>query len=420
MSLPIKPRYSSWLIFLCFLLFPFKRSVELPVVIMAIGGMVLTYRQGKEFLGLPAIRAFSLLTACIWIPMLLSLPDSYSFKDTGGAVLAFVRLYFAGLFVIWALKDAERVTLLAKLLAALTAFWVGDALIQAAVGHDLFGYAQIPSRLNGVFGERHWRLGVALPVLAPFLIISVRHRPGLMAFALLASGAVVLMAGSRGGWVSFAVVCAGLIWSEVRRRGISLWKTALFATLLVVLGGFLAWENPGTRARLDQSLLLFSGDEAKIDAALSYRWTLWKDAAGMIKAHSVNGVGVRAFSFAYPDFAMPGDPFIQAKLDEESGKVTGASYAHQMVLEVSTETGLIGLAGLAAFYFLLIRHWRQADAEQKSRSLPFALAALAWLFPLNTHSSFYSAQWSVLVWLVVAMLCATLLSSDERIEASPL
>jgi O-antigen ligase len=411
----INKHLSTALIFSCFLLFPVARSVELPILIMAISGMALAYRLGKDFFRLSAIKFFSLLAACIWIPMLLSFPDSYSFKDTGGAVLSFARLYFAGVFVIWALQDLERTALLVKLLAGLTAFWVGDALFQATVGRDVFGFAQIPSRLNGVFGERHWRLGVALPVLAPFFILSIRHKPGLMLLALLCTGAVVLMAGSRGGWISYAVVCAVLIVTEVQRRKIPLWKTLAFTTLLAVLGAFLAFENAGTRARLDQSLLLFSGDEAKIDQALSSRWTLWKDALAMIKAHPVNGVGVGAFSFAHPEFASRGDIFIRpGQVDEETGRQTGASYAHQLVLQVTAETGLIGLAGLSVFYVLLLGCWRKASAERKLHALPFALAALAWLFPVNTHSSFYSAQWSVLVWLVVAMLCAAMVSPQKR------
>jgi O-antigen ligase len=305
---------------------------------------------------------------------------------------------------------------MAKLMAWLTAFWVGDALFQAAVGHDVLGYAQIPSRLNGVFGERHWKLGVALPILAPFLILSVRHKLSLMILAVLCTGAVVLMAGSRGGWLSYAVVCAVLIFTEVQNRRISLWKTAAFTALVVLLGAVLAFENAGTRARLDQSLMLFSGNEEKADLATSGRLTLWKDAWAMIKAHPVNGVGVRAFSFAHPEFQPPGDLYIQNNhVDKETGRPTGAGYAHQLVLEVMSETGVIGLAGLGLFFFLLVRFWIQVSPEQKSLALPFALAALAFLFPFNTHSSFYSAQWAVMIWLVIAMLCAAL-ALEERTQ----
>lgn len=411
MSSLLKANLPIGLILLCFILFPFKRSVELPILIMTIGGVVLAYKHGKVFFTVPSVRIFTLLAICIWIPMILSLPGSYSFGDTLGAVLAFPRLYFSGLFVIWVLQDAGQANRLIKLLAGLAAFWVGDALFQAAVGHDLLGFAQIPSRLNGVFGERHWRLGVALPILSPFLILAVRHKPALMVLAALSAGAVVILAGSRGGWVSYAVVCAALLLIEMQKRGMSFWKTGLFTVLALLMGVFLALANPGARVRLDQTLLMFSGDAAKIDQAFSGRLTLGKDAIVMVKAHPVTGVGVSAFRFAYPEYAAPGDPFVQPKLDEESGRRTGASYAHQMVLEVTSESGLIGLAGLLLFYSLLIKAWRQASQEERSHALPFVLAALAWLFPFNTHSSFYSAQWSVMVWLVVAMACARLVPS---------
>ena len=71
--------------------------------------------------------------------------------------------------------------------------------------------------------------------------------------------------------------------------------------------------------------------------------------------------------------------------------------------------GLIGLAGLGVFYIVLIRAWQRAGERDKTRAFPFALAALAWLFPLNTHTAFYSSQWSQLVWLLLALYCASLL-----------
>lgn len=400
-------RHFTWLIFFCFLLFPFKRSVELPILIMTIGGGVLAYQYGRTFFQAPAIKLFTLLFACIWLPMLLSIPDSYALEKSASTALTFIRLYLSGLFIIWVMNDQKQASLLIKLLAGLAAVWVVDALFQAATGHNLLGYAQIPSRLNGVFGERQLRLGNALPVLAPFLILALRKRLTLMLLATAMSGAVVILAGSRGGWVSFGLVCVWLILSETRRRGVPLWKAGVVAALIGLAGTFAAFENPGAKQRLDQTLLLFSGDEAKIDQALSLRWTLWKDAFAMIDAHPVNGVGVRAFRYAYPEFAQPDDPFLS--INEASGRPTGAFYAHQIILEVTTETGLIGLAGLGLFYVLLVRSWRLASQERRIQSLPFAMAALAWIFPFNTHPSFYTAQWSVLIWLIIALLCASLL-----------
>lgn len=420
MTRSLKPQHFTWLVFSCFLLFPFSRSVELPVLIMTIGGGVLAYKYGMAFFREPAVRLFTLLFACIWLPMLFSIPDSYDLKKSGGTSLSFIRLYLSGLFVIWTLSKQNQAPLLVKLLAGLTAFWVVDALFQAATGRDFFGYAQVSTRLNGVFGEDGLKLGNALPVLAPFLILALRAKPALMLLAALMTGAVVILAGSRGGWVSFGLVCIWLIFSETRRRGVAFWKIGAVVALTGLVGAFAVFENPAAKQRLDQTLLLFSGDEAKIDQALSLRWTLWKGVFAMVEAHPVNGVGVRAFRYAYPEFAQPGDPFVQYEnSDGEPVRPAGAFYAHQIVLEVITETGLIGLAGLGLFYGLLVRHWRLASRERRIVALPFAMAALAWLFPFNTHPAFYSSQWSVLVWLAIAMLCATLLPLQKTVDASP-
>lgn len=407
MTRSLQAQHYTWLVFSCFLLFPFGRSVELPLLFMTIGGGVLAYRAGRAFFQEPGIRFFTLLFACIWIPILISFPDSYDLKKSGGTSLSFIRLYLAGLFVIWALSKPNQVALLFKLMAGLAAFWGVDALFQAAAGHDFLGFALSPTRLNGVFGEGQPKLGNAMPVLAPFIMLALRSKPVLMLLATAMAGAVVVLAGSRGGWVSFGLVCVWLLFSETRRRGVPLWKMGAVAAVVGIVGTFSAFENPAVKQRLDQTLLLFSGDEAKIDQALSLRWTLWKDAFAMIEAHPVNGVGVRAFRYAYPEFAQPGDPFVST--DEKSGRLTGAFYAHQMVVEVTSETGLIGLLGLGLFYALLVRYWRAADAERRLLALPFAMAVMAWVFPLNTHPSFYTAQWSVMIWLLLAMLCAALL-----------
>ena len=415
MSPAIKTHFPVALIFSCFVLFPFSRSVELPVLIMAVSGIVIAFQQRGKLMQMSAIRLFSLLALCIWIPMLLSFPDTYSVRKTGGTILVFFRLYFTGLFVIWALQDQSRIRLLVKLLAGLAAFWVGDALFQAVAGRDLLGFARVPQRLNGVFGETDWTLGIALPILVPFLLLALRNKPLLMIGTFIASTVVIILAGSRGGLVSYAVVCGLIMLSEAHQRTIPIWKVGVTTALLASLGLFAVFQMPGAQARLGQTMLLFSGDEVLIDRALSNRWTLWKTAANMIEAHPLNGVGVRGFRFAYPEYAQPGD--IMVNPDKKTGQITGAAYAHQIVLEVLSEAGIIGLIGLLIFYTALIRAWLRAEGRAKKVALPFALAALAWLFPINTHTAFYSSQWSQLIWLLLALYCASLLNRYEPRQA---
>ena len=400
------------LIFSCFVLFPFSRSVELPVLIMTVWGMTIAFQQRSSLMQMSAVRLYSLLALCIWIPMLLSFPDTYSVRKTGGTILVFFRLYFTGLFVIWALQDQPRIKLLVKLLAGLAAFWIGDALFQAVAGRDLLGFAYVPQRLNGVFGETDWTLGIALPILVPFLLLALRSKPLLMIAAFIASAIVIIMAGSRGGLIGYGLVCGLILLYEARQRTIPLWKVGMVSVIVASLGLAAVFQHQDVRARLDQTLLLFSGDETLIDRALSNRLTLWKTAARMIEAHPINGVGVRAFRYAYPEYAQPGDLMVNP--DKQTGQITGAAYAHQIVLEVLSEAGIIGLIGLLIFYAALIRAWLRAETHAKKIALPFALAALAWLFPINTHTAFYSSQWSQLVWLLLALYCASLLRGQAR------
>lgn len=408
MSPAYKANFPVALIFSCFVLFPFGRSVELPVVIMSVSGIVIAFQQRAMLMQMPAVRLFSVLALCIWIPMLLSFPDTYSVKKTGGTILVFFRLYFTGLFVIWSLRDLARIKLMVKLLAGLAAFWIGDALFQAVVGRDVLGFAYIPQRLNGVFGETDWTLGIALPILVPFLLLALRSKPLLMIAAFVASAIVIVMAGSRGGLIGYILVCGLILLYEARQHAIALWKVGTVSVLVVAFGLTAVVQHRDVRARLDQTLLLFSGDEALIDRALSNRLTLWKTAARMVEAHPINGVGVRAFRYAYPEYAQPGDLLVNP--DKQTGQITGAAYAHQIVLEVLSEAGVIGLLGLLIFYVALIPAWIRAETDAKKIALPFALAALAWLFPINTHTAFYSSQWSQLIWLLLALYCASLLN----------
>jgi O-antigen ligase len=128
----------------------------------------------------------------------------------------------------------------------------------------------------------------------------------------------------------------------------------------------------------------------------------------MIEAHPLAGVGVRGFRYAYPAYARAGDSFVDAHTDE------GAAHAHQIVLEVLSETGAIGLAFWFAGAFAAVRAWRQASAGARERALAPGLALAAMCFPLNTHLAFYSAWWGLLFWWLLALYCAALDAEDEH------
>lgn len=401
-ALDAKAYAATVLVFLALLTLPIGRVAEVPTLLMAIGGIWLLSSWRGNLFDDPAQRLYASLFLAIWLPALLSLIDAIHLPRSLNDALAFIRLYLAGVFVIAFLAEPHRQALLIRLAALMLGFWLLDALIQAIRGVDLFGYAYVPGRLNAVYGERHLDFGVALPTLAPLLLYPLRNRPAWLIAALVITGVVVFLAGSRGGWVSYAVVCGGLLVHLVRHGYLTKQRALVTVALLALVVSAVAWQHPQARARMETTLGLFSGEGEVIDAATSYRLTLWQVAQRMIAAHPINGVGIGGFRHAYPGFSDPDDLFV----DKQSG--VGAFYAHQLLIQVVSETGIIGLVGLFVFFWLWWRSWRQADVAAQKRILPFGLAVLAWVFPFNTHASFYGAQWSQLIWLLLALYCAGL------------
>lgn len=373
---------------------------------MAILGGILIWKHGKQALWEDGAKTFSLLFLCIWIPMALSLPDSLWFKKSLSTVLTYPRIYFAGIYLIWMLREDLARQRLLKLSAWLLLFWVLDALVQAMVGYDLLGYAY-PERLNGVYGPHNWKLGLTLAVLSPFVWeYASRHAAKWqLALAWLGTAVVVLLASNRESWIVFAV--GSLIWSWVyaRRLGSSPFRLFAYMALAAALMWVGAYQiNPKFAQRVDQSNAVQDLSYESLNNASSLRLHLWSNAVSVFENHPINGAGVRSYRYAYVESAEVGDPYI-------SSDGTGMIYAHQLLLEVGSETGAIGLLGLLAFFVIYMRGVRERGPE-----IPLAwaawLGAFVWLFPFNTHTALYSAYWSLLIWWLVAISSIRKLPAD--------
>ena len=379
------------------LLLPFSRSSELPVFIMAVLGGTLIWKHGRQAFWAGGARTFTILFLCLWVPIALSVPDSLWFKKSLSTALTYPRIYFAGIYLIWVLREEIARERLLKLSAWLLMFWVVDALIQAVVGYNLLGYAY-PERLNGLFGPDNWKLGLTLAMLSP-LVWEYVSRTGAkwqLALVWLGTAAVVMLASNRESWIVFALATLIWSWSYARRSG---WHPArimlplVLATALIGAGAYQG--NPKFSQRVDQSLAVLDFSYEGLDKAGSLRMHLWRNALAVIENHPINGAGVRSYRYAYAKYAEPNDPFVNPD-------GTGMAYAHQLMLEVGSETGMIGLVGLAAFFVVFVRARPRAVA---GNSLVWAawLGVFVWMFPLNAHTAIYSAYWSLLVGWTVAV-----------------
>ena len=385
------------------------------------------FRGGIALLSHQAWALTSVLFFAYWLPELVSAFDSV---DPGRALReAAVDLRY--LPFLWLVASAvanrrgRRTTFGG--LAIIVAVWTVDALLQAVTGTSpvFFGIDAIKQvisgrpmcsaedvaladRLSGILGPCNLKLGIVLASLSPFALFWTGRRLGTLGWLVTAAaiGVVVLLAGSRASWVTYALVLA-----------ISGWRLLGWRRLLLVFGvgalllGTLTVASPEVRERVARTTQLVQGNEG-FDQALSGRSRIWGAALCMAREHPFNGVGARGFREAFPAC----DPIP----DEVPAWGEGPAYhAHQIVLEVLSETGFFGLLLWLAGAALAWRAWRFADAAARERARPAMWALVVTVFPFNTHLAFYSTFWGGLTLLLAALYAGSLLSREQAAELPP-
>lgn len=339
-----------------------------------------------------------------WLPELLSAPDALVRDEAWREVALDLRYAPFLMVVVLAVSSASSRALAYRGIGVIALWWLLDALLQAATGWSLGGPAG-PERLSGIFGADNLKLGWVMAVLSPFVLQwAARHGHGVWLLAAAALSLVVLLAGARAAWLALALVLAGSVWIEFGGR-----KRLLLATIALVLAALaLAWLGSARFGqRIERTAAVLSGDSEGLDVALSYRLPIWRAAARMIAAHPLNGIGVRGFREAYPQFAGKDDHWLQ-------GDNHGAFHAHQWLLEVLSETGVLGLACWLTGLGLLYRRWRRVSAACREQARAPALALLAALFPLNTHLALYSTFWSGVLLLMLGLFAGVLASDQAK------
>ena len=387
-------------------LLPFGHAAELPLLIAALIGLWRRFRRPGPSADPAGERLLLLVFLAYWLPELVSAVDSLAPGKSWQEAALDLRFLPFGWFVIDTLALASARRGLALAAAVLIALWSMDALVQASTGSGLGGSMRL-DRVSGIFGDHNLKLGPVLAVLSPWLLVPAWRRFGIpgLAVSWLVLGAVVLLAGARAGWISFGVLSLGLFWhlADSPRRLLVATATALL--MGAVLAGASYQLSERFARRVDQSRLAFNGDRRALDQALSYRLGVWHAAIGMARAHGINGVGVRAFRNAYADYAIADDRWVAVG--------ERAYHAHQIVLEVLSETGLFGLIAWLAGALAALGRWHAATRTQRASALAPGLALGAMVFPINTHLAFYSAFWGLLFWWLLAVWIALLSGPRE-------
>ena len=378
----------------------------------------------RSLLGVPALALTSVLFCAYWLPQLGSAVGAEDPGKVWGKVVSGLRyLPFMWLVAIAVGTSQRRHTTFIGL-AVVTGLWTLDALLQSAMGtspvvwsldqlkwlssgHGLCTVQEVAAadRLPGIFGPCNLKFGQVLASLSPFLLFVVGARFGRWGWLLVAAavGVVLVLAGSRASLITYALV---LLISGWRLLGA---KWLLLVMLAGVVGiGALAAGSAQVRERFVRTTMAFSGGAGGVNEALSGRSQIWSAALCMVRGHPINGVGARGFRDAYPG----------CNPSPEQNPVWGegpALHAHQIVLEILAETGVLGLLLWIAGAAMALRAWIYSGPQARDRARPAALALAVTVFPLNTHLAFYSAFWGGLTVLLAALYAGALLAdSSER------
>lgn len=412
-------------------LWPAPGYAEAVMVLGALAAIVRLllgrFRGGTRLLSGPAWALTSVLFAAYWLPEFISALDAVdASRALREAAVDLRYLPFLWLVAAAVANDTARRTTFHGL-AVIVAIWTLDALAQAIIGTsplfwsldqlkqlisgrpmcDAEGLAA-GNRVTGILGPCNLKIGIVLASLSPFLLYAAGRRFGVAGWLVSAIlvGTVILLAGARATWLTFALVLAISGW---RLLG---WKRLLVlfvsgAVMLIALTSV----SPHVRERVTRTTQALSESDAGIDLALSGRIRIWEAAICMVRENPFNGVGVRSFRTAFDD------------CDPNKGAVAAwgdgpAFHAHQIVLEILSETGFAGLLLWLAGVAMAWRAWRFADMAARERARPAMLALAVTVFPLNTHLAFYSTFWGGLTLLLAALYAGSLLVREEDASAS--
>ena len=89
------------------------------------------------------------------------------------------------------------------------------------------------------------------------------------------------------------------------------------------------------------------------------------------------------------------------------------THAHNIYLELTAETGLIGLSGLLLAIALGWRWFALACQERQRMAAPYAATLLVMLFPLTTHTVLFAAFYFSLIIMILGGFLAALFSPES-------
>lgn len=322
-------------------LFPALEPLRIGVVTAALAGVGLL---GRWFLGGPlptagGLRVFgfaAFLLAAALSPLWSVDPEASRWASGEAMKMGLVYLAAASL-----LGTPGRVRVVAWSMALAGCVPAYYGLSNYLTGTDLLeGYR---TRWEGSFFDPN-RLAMAL-VISTVLILALRARlrsPMARLVVLALAGlqiATIVVTFSRGAVLGLGVGLLTLVLVAPGGRGRALVLVTAVALAIGILAPDRFWNRTETIVSYEEDL-----------SALG-RINAWRTAGNIIERRPLTGIGAAAFTSAWASYA-PGD----------AGST--AYVAHNLILEVAAELGLLALLGFCALVVACMRGaWKAARAD---------------------------------------------------------
>jgi O-antigen ligase len=383
---------------------PFPGEYRVPLVGSALLGLALTWRGELRAVAEPAKR-LGLLLLCLLIPGLLSIPTSLAPSKSWGEIASVVLVGLAGLSVLYGLRRQQDHRWLQTGLVIVIAAWIGDGLLQAVTGADVFGIVPPDGFITGPF-RPNAIFGIILSILLPLVFWGpLKKREWWAPFLLCGTLVVIVLTGQRNNLLLAAIglACISNLWSKRTR----LVAASLFAATLIVTYPLSPALQERGAAMIDTfsqppppSKALESNPNAsdtllgKLNSLSSDRGYLLEAGIKMIQAQPISGIGLGAYKSSYPEFTT-----------ERPARKN--IHAHNIYLGITAETGLLGLSAFLFAIAATSRWFLKSSPERQSSAIPYAYTLVVMLFPLATHTSLYRAfHFSIFLMVLCGFLSA--------------
>ena len=374
-----------------FLFFSLAVSVATRQLIwlMVVVSLLTLITNREAVLSTQGMKKAAMLFACIALPGLISLLFSVNLDRGISAVFRF-GAYALAAWVVLSVKieegDAKRIM---SFLGILLVAWAVDGFVQLLTGVSLLGDPLVELGEEGaiVTGSLQLGYGATLAILSPFFLEALRRAGGMgVGILSLPVYAAIVMSGHQSSAVLALIGLSGWTMLALRNKEVGAKRQVtgfvISAIIGLLLGVYLSVVT-GQVSTLAEA-------PARYQSFL-YQSQLWELSWQAFVDHWLTGVGMRGFG----TYALAIDASTIPGLAE-------TWHSHLTILEVISETGLVGLIG----YGLLLR-WLWGYVQDDRMHVAVAgLTALLAIFPLGTAVGMYSYIGGNLIFLTFTLLIA--------------